>query len=77
MVPEAVSGELPAEVTLPAKDRPILLAAMHSGATHLLTGELRDFGRYFGKRIGGVLVLPPSDYLRQRGGAPTKTKLRG
>ena len=76
LVPEAMSGDLPAGVTLPAKDRPVLLAAMESGATHLLTGDVRDFGRYFGKRIGGVLVLPPGDYLPRRGIATAKPKRR-
>lgn len=29
---------------LPAKDRPIFQAALACGATHLLTGDLKDFG---------------------------------
>jgi predicted nucleic acid-binding protein len=57
------AGDLPPGVTLPAKDAPILLAAIQARATHLLTGDLRHFGPYFGKRIAGVLVLPPADYL--------------
>jgi len=74
LVPEATRGDLPSDVTLPPKDRPILLAAMAAGATHLITGDLRDFGRYFGKRVGGVLVLPPGDYLRQRETAVARPK---
>jgi len=54
---------LPAGVTLPDKDRPILLSAMESQATHLLTGDVRHFGPYFGKNLGGVLVLRPGVYL--------------
>jgi len=53
-------------VVLPAKDRPILQAAIEAKATHLLTGDVADFGRYFGKKVEGVLILPPSDYLRSR-----------
>jgi hypothetical protein len=45
------------------KDRPVLLAAIGVGATHLLTGDFRHFGPYYGKRIEGVLVLPPGEYL--------------
>jgi predicted nucleic acid-binding protein len=51
---------------LPEKDRPILLAAIAAKATHLLTGDVRHFGAYFGQRIGGVLILPPAEFLRQR-----------
>ena len=48
------------------KDRPVLLAAIGVGATHLLTGDFRHFGPYCGKRIEGVLVLPPGGYLASR-----------
>ena len=48
------------------KDRPVLLAAIGIGATHLLTGDFRHFGPYYGKRIKGVLVLPPGGYLASR-----------
>jgi predicted nucleic acid-binding protein len=51
---------------LPEKDRPILRAAVSARATHLLTGDLTHFGRFFGEEIEGVLVLPPGPYLRQR-----------
>ena len=59
----AMSIEL-AKPGLPDKDLPILLAAIRSGATHLLTGDLKHFGPYYGKAIQGVLVMPPADYLR-------------
>jgi uncharacterized protein len=51
---------LPEGVNLPEKDRPILQAALYARATHLLTGDKQ----YFGRRLAGVLVLPPADYLR-------------
>ena len=60
-----VSG-LPPGVTLPEKDRPILQAAVQARATHLLTGDKRHFGKYFGRRYGGVLVLAPAEYFRRR-----------
>jgi|SRR5579859_2076896 len=56
---------LPKSVVLPEKDAPILLAALEARATHLLTGDLRHFGSYFGRRIEGILVLPPAEYLRR------------
>ncbi len=45
---------------------PILRAALAAGATHLLTGDLRDFGRLLGKRIGGLQIQTPGDFLRRR-----------
>jgi len=65
-VPEAVDWSLPPGVDVPAKDRPILQAAIAANATHLITGDVTHFGEYFGRQIGGVLILPPGDYLRDR-----------
>jgi predicted nucleic acid-binding protein len=53
-------------IDLPLKDRPILLAAIQSKASCLITGDFTHFGRYFGKKAEGVLILTPSDYLRGR-----------
>jgi uncharacterized protein len=54
----------PAGVNLPDKDQPILQAAIVAGATHLLTGDLKHFGQYYGRTFSGVLILPPSQYLQ-------------
>ena len=67
VVPDVSSTALPDGVELRVKDVPILAAAIAAGATHLITGDLRDFGPHFGNRIGGVLILPPREYL----GPPT------
>lgn len=60
--------ELPASdrqgIVLPAKDWPVVGGALAAGATHLITGDHRHFGPFFGKRLLGVLVPPPGDYLR-------------
>jgi len=56
-------NQLPAGISLPEKDVPILLAAIAASATHLITGDLRHFGPYFGKKFAGVIILPPSGYL--------------
>jgi hypothetical protein len=45
---------------------PIMLAAIEARATHLLTGDMRHFGAYFGKKIHDILIIPPGDYLRLR-----------
>ncbi|HUN62310.1 MAG TPA: PIN domain-containing protein [Candidatus Sulfotelmatobacter sp.] len=60
---EVAASTLPSGVALPDKDVPILLAAIAARATHLLTGDLRHFGPYFGKKFAGILVLPPAAYL--------------
>jgi predicted nucleic acid-binding protein len=57
-------GALPDGVRLPEKDRPIMLSAIQSRATHLITGDKADFGRYFGRTIAGILILPPAAYLK-------------
>jgi predicted nucleic acid-binding protein len=55
--------EFPRGVSLPEKDRPILVAAVRARATHLLTGDARHFGRLYGRVVGGVLILRPSEFL--------------
>jgi predicted nucleic acid-binding protein len=64
LVPEALAEKLPAGVRLPEKDRPILQAALAAGATHLLTGDLRDFGPLFGRQVGGIRITTPGAFLR-------------
>ena len=51
---------------LPDKDRPVLLAAIVSGADYLLTGDMTHFGPLMGTTVGGVRVLLPGEYLRGR-----------
>ncbi|MDO8914771.1 MAG: PIN domain-containing protein [Coriobacteriia bacterium] len=61
---EPAEFETPDAPDLPAKDRPVLLAAIVSGAEYLLTGDMAHFGTCFGRVIGGVRVMLPGDYLR-------------
>ncbi len=65
-LPSGDEPRLPAEVDLPEDDQPILAAAIAMRASHLLSGDLRAFGRYFGQRLAGVLVLRPAGFLRER-----------
>ena len=62
IVPES-DVELPSNVQIQEKDQPILQAAIASKASHLITGDRRDFGRYFGKQVAGIWVMPPRQYL--------------
>jgi len=61
---EAVERALP--ISLPEKDRPILLAAIDARANYLLTGDIKHFGAYFGKEIEGVRILLPGQYFKER-----------
>lgn len=63
---DAAQRKLPRGVSLPEKDVSILLAAIEARATHLLTGDVRHFGPYFGKRIEGIVIVLPGEYLRVR-----------
>lgn len=51
---------------LPAKDRPILLAAIVSGADWLLTGDMRHFGSCLGTTVHDVRIALPGEFLRGR-----------
>ena len=63
---EAGPGPLPRAISLPEKDAPILPAALAAHATHLLTGDVRHFGSYFGKKIDGIAIVLPGECLRLR-----------
>ena len=58
--------ELDETIELPENDWPILAGAAHANATHLITGDVRHFGKYFGATIAGVMILRPAQYLRLR-----------
>ena len=65
---QALVTDLP--VVLPPKDVPILGGAIAGSATHLLTGDERDFGALYGKTIQGVKIVSPkmlADELRDEG----------
>ncbi len=57
---------LPPGLDLVEKDRPILAAAIEAGATHLLSGDRDHFGKLFGRSVAGVLILPPSQYFKDK-----------
>ncbi|MBU4272690.1 MAG: PIN domain-containing protein [Planctomycetes bacterium] len=73
IVPDRAVSEFPglfSKLDLAEKDRPILAAAISARATRLLTGDKRHFGRWFGKRLGGVLVQTPAQYFQKKSGSP-------
>lgn len=63
--PYHVDIELPEEVIIREKDKPILMAAISARVDFLITGDIKDFGKFYGKKISGVTILPPSDYLNK------------
>jgi uncharacterized protein len=63
---EVSHQEMPRGISLPEKDVPIVLAAIEARATHLLTGDIRHFGPYLGRRIEGIAIVLPGEYLRAR-----------
>jgi predicted nucleic acid-binding protein len=65
IIPE-MDPQLPCPIHLPGKDRPVLLAAISVRADYLLTGDITHFGKYFGRRVSGVTICLPRDYLSTR-----------
>jgi predicted nucleic acid-binding protein len=63
---DAAHRKLPRGVSVPERDVPIVLAAMEARATHLLTGDILHFGPYLGRKIAGIAILLPGEYLRGR-----------
>jgi predicted nucleic acid-binding protein len=55
----------PCPLPLPEKDQPIFLAAQQSGATHLLTGDIRHFGPFMNapERTGGIAIQTVAAFL--------------
>jgi uncharacterized protein len=66
VVPSLAAHAMPAGIRLPEKDRPILLAALGCGASHLLTGDLRHFGLLLGTDVDRMRIRTPGAYLRNR-----------
>ena len=50
-----VLSDIPVE--LKSKDVPILSGAIAQKCTHLLTGDRKDFGFLYGKRVSNVLIV--------------------
>jgi predicted nucleic acid-binding protein len=50
---------------LPAKDRPIMESAIRVQATHLLTGDMKDFGPFMNKpkKSAGIVIQTVAEFL--------------
>ena len=51
------SAPLTHDIELVEKDRPILGAAIAHQCNYLLTGDKKDFGHLYGKKIGSLTVI--------------------
>ena len=63
VVPTVLDETCP--IDLPEKDEPIFLSAVGARCTHLLTGDLKDFGRFMNapERTFGVLIQTVAEFL--------------
>lgn len=63
VVPAVFDEKCPIE--LPEKDVPIFLAAVGAKCTHLLTGDLRHFGKFMNnpKQTSSVLIQTVAEFL--------------
>lgn len=64
VISEAPYPNLPDNIKLPDKDQPILQAALFAKASHLLTGDIRHFGKYFGTKVCNIQIMLPATYLK-------------
>ena len=61
----AQPARAPHALALPEKDQPIWAAAQAARATHLLTGDLRDFGAHMNRptATAGITIQTVGEYL--------------
>ncbi len=52
-------------IDLPSKDQPVFLSALRTKATHLLTGDLKDFGAHMNKpeESVGIIIQTVAEFL--------------
>jgi predicted nucleic acid-binding protein len=67
IVSDAPHNALPPGIDLPAKDVPILLAAINAGADVLVTGDKDHFSRWMNRpiktRYGSLIIMRPRPFL--------------
>ena len=63
IVSDADSRMIPSDVRLVSKDQPILAAAIAASVDYLATGDKNHFSHLYSRRISGVLLISPADFL--------------
>lgn len=63
-------ADLPVLVGLAQKDQPVFQGAIACRATHLLTGDLKDFGPFMNRKekTRSILIQTVAEFLMQRSG---------
>jgi uncharacterized protein len=56
---QRIDPALETSLPSPAKDRPVLAAAIHQGCDALVTGDRTHFGALYGRTIRGVAIHSP------------------
>ena len=65
ILPEA-DPTIPCPIDLPAKDKPVFMAAAIAKADFLLTGDVTHFGKYFDQTHGGVIISSVRNYFKMK-----------
>jgi len=67
LVSDIPGAFLPRGIMLPAKDAPVLTAAIHAGADFLITGDKNHFRKWMNTPIqthlGSILIQEPAQFL--------------
>jgi predicted nucleic acid-binding protein len=67
LVSDASGDLLPAHISLPGKDSPILAAAIRGGAHYLITGDKLHFSKWMNQPIktpyGSIVIMLPMPFL--------------
>ena len=63
VIPSGLGRDCP--LPLPDKDRPIMESAIRAQATHLLTGDMKDFGPFMNKpkKSAGIVIQTVAEFL--------------
>ena len=63
IVSDADARLIPPYIRVVSKDEPILAAAIAASVDYLVTGDKNHFGHLYSKRVSGVYVINPADFL--------------
>lgn len=55
--------DLPEAMELPEKDHPVFVEAAQARADHLISGDKKHFGPWYGKVLRGVRITAPTELL--------------
>lgn len=63
VIPSGLGRDCP--LPLPDKDRPIMESAIRAQASHLLTGDIKDFGAFMNKpkKSAGIMIQTVAEFL--------------